>query len=132
MLRDTIDTITAFALAPALIVTALSLPAWMIFRKRVQWHRWEYIVPAFLVLASILLVPLISLALPNAEWSWRSLSNAALEVLVACILAVLIPWLRVLVPVSSRRASLQFALGTLLAGMVLLALLWIAMPPLPE
>lgn len=123
---DTIDTLLAFVLVPAVIVIALSLLAWLPFRRRVHWHRWEFAVPTVIVLVSMLLFPLLPVS------RWRGLSNYAIELVGACAIAVLVPWFRVLFPGRTAQASLQLAVASFVIALILALLLWVAMPPLGE
>jgi len=126
MSRDTFETLYTFVFVPAAIVTTFSLLAWLPFRKRVHWHRWEFAAPAFIVFVSMLLFPF----LPTGNW--RSLSNYAVELMGSMSIALLVPWFRVAIPGSTSQTSVRLAAISTFVALSLTCLLWLMMPSFPE
>jgi hypothetical protein len=80
-----------------IITVLLMSPPWIFFKKRVTWHKWEYGVPIYSIVAWFI---------TNEVEHINSFTNGIVEVLFVIVVASLSAWMRVVLPGKNKTESL--------------------------
>jgi hypothetical protein len=107
-----------------LIVALALIPAWLVLRRRNAWFWWDYLVP--------LLPALVFLLLMSGLGHNPSLANAAVELLIAAVIAVLFTWLRTAALVRFELNPVRSSFTVLATCVAVVLLVRLASPTMPE
>ena len=108
-----------------IVFILLSLPAWIIGRKKVRWYIWDFGVPVYAISLWFFLVM-------NKVGTTATLSNFVVEVFLIFIASFASPWLRFVFPGKSTKKSLQSSFIFLLLPIIATIFVRLLMPSLPE